>query len=273
VELLRHRDNQELETRSTSMTHAAFISPAQEDVKPPVYTDSILSQIRGGPKVRDVKASTAVRTWREERGLSQEQLSEASEVPRGTIARIEQGKGSPRFDTLTRLAVGLRLASAAELLAGPPARERPSARVAEEEPLPYEVHVLPIPLFGTPPPQFDWMPGAEGFEGDYFVLRHLVRRDGYVVLRIVGDLMWRNYLNGDLVLVDTWQRRPRSKQVVVAGYGDHVGVYRFVREGGRSFLHPDNPEYRNIEIVKPALLRIGGVVVRLVDRDATRSVQ
>ncbi|MGA2455582.1 MAG: helix-turn-helix transcriptional regulator [Solirubrobacteraceae bacterium] len=54
-----------------------------------------------------VKFGAALRTVREQQGLSQADLSAGSGLHRTTVARIEDGRAEPRFDTLMALRRGL----------------------------------------------------------------------------------------------------------------------------------------------------------------------
>src|SRR5881409_3398974 len=58
-----------------------------------------------------------IRALREEAGLSQEKLGSSAELGRVTLARIEQGKQSPRYETLVALARALKR-PASELMPG-----------------------------------------------------------------------------------------------------------------------------------------------------------
>jgi len=57
-----------------------------------------------------------LRCLRSERGLTQEQLAENSQLTVDQIAQVERGEISPSLTTLRRLTVGLGLARLSELL-------------------------------------------------------------------------------------------------------------------------------------------------------------
>jgi transcriptional regulator with XRE-family HTH domain len=59
--------------------------------------------------MRKIEFSKAVKKIRTEKGLSQEDLSEKSELSLRTIQRLENGKSEPRGDTLKRLTNALEL--------------------------------------------------------------------------------------------------------------------------------------------------------------------
>jgi transcriptional regulator with XRE-family HTH domain len=58
----------------------------------------------------------AVKTRREELGLTQEQLDHETELHQRWISNVETGKRNPSYSSLRRLAAGLRL-STSELIA------------------------------------------------------------------------------------------------------------------------------------------------------------
>ena len=62
-----------------------------------------------------------LRHLREERGLTQVELSERTGIQQGSLSKIEQGPSRIGLDTLVRLAHGLGLASPLELFQWEPA--------------------------------------------------------------------------------------------------------------------------------------------------------
>jgi transcriptional regulator with XRE-family HTH domain len=59
---------------------------------------------------------TAVKTRRQELGLTQEQLAHETELHQRWISNVETGKRNPSYESLRRLAAGLAL-STSELIA------------------------------------------------------------------------------------------------------------------------------------------------------------
>jgi transcriptional regulator with XRE-family HTH domain len=70
----------------------------------------------------------AVRTRRNELGLTQEQLANDTDLHQRWISNVETGKRNPSYGSLRRLAAGLKL-SAAELIARAEQLERRKASV------------------------------------------------------------------------------------------------------------------------------------------------
>ena len=61
-------------------------------------------------KALQKKFGRRVRSLRKQRDLTQEQLSEAAHVSPEYISKIERGKASPSFDSISNLASALRVA-------------------------------------------------------------------------------------------------------------------------------------------------------------------
>lgn len=67
-------------------------------------------------------------------------------------------------------------------------------------------------------------------------------------LRVQGDSMsGAGILEGDIVIVQR-EVKPQSGQIVVARIGDEATVKRFVQQGKRVLLCPENPNYAPIEV-------------------------
>lgn len=54
-----------------------------------------------------IKIGNQIKVLREEKGLTQEQLSELSGIPRRTIVNIEQGAFNSKIESVQKLAEGL----------------------------------------------------------------------------------------------------------------------------------------------------------------------
>ncbi len=77
-----------------------------------------------------------------------------------------------------------------------------------------------------------------------------------------GDSMvGRQITEGDYVILDK-NRVPRSGDVVAALLGTESTLKTFVRENGKSFLHPENPKYKDIFPADEAIIQ--GVMVMLI---------
>lgn len=216
----------------------------------------------------------AIKKWREVRDISQERLANLSGLSRQTIYHYEAGKRVPGLVELYAIALALGASSVDALRQGPPpswAQPQHEGIVTERDfDAPRDVHTREVELYETVPAG-GWSADAPERTGTATVLRHLVRRDGYVVVRISGDSMWPSFLDGDLVLVDTVVNKPRSGQVVAAIYQGTTTMKRYRRIGGKPVLVADNPQWPPIEVDNQDELRILGVVVRIIDRDVSRA--
>lgn len=86
--------------------------------KPNPQNDPVEARLRAfGIRVREI---------REERGLSQERLAEASGLHWSFIGRVERGQRNPNLKNVFRLAEGLGVEPAALLTSGPLAASGPS---------------------------------------------------------------------------------------------------------------------------------------------------
>jgi transcriptional regulator with XRE-family HTH domain len=59
------------------------------------------------PTKIDQKLARALRSLREQRGITQEDLAHAADVTTTALSRIEGGKANPTWTTLTRILGGL----------------------------------------------------------------------------------------------------------------------------------------------------------------------
>jgi len=67
--------------------------------------------------------ATAIRRWRQRRGLSQRQLAERMHVPRTYVSKIENDKATPTIASLQRMATAMETSIAALLQTSDPAAD------------------------------------------------------------------------------------------------------------------------------------------------------
>ena len=94
------------------------------------------------PSTERLELSTRIKSWRQDRGLSQMELAEQSGFARSTLSKIENGLLSPTFEILLKLAQGFHV-PISELLR--PEEDRPTmagrlviTRGTEHAPLDYD---------------------------------------------------------------------------------------------------------------------------------------
>lgn len=114
---------------------------------------------------------------------------------------------------------------------------------------------------GFPSPADDYM------EERLDLHRHLVRNPAATFfLRAQGESMINAGIHdGDLLVVDRSIEAVHSK-VVIAALDGELTVKRLLRRGGRLFLVPENPEYKEIDITEREYVHIWGVVTYVVHK-------
>lgn len=87
-------------------------------------------------------------------------------------------------------------------------------------------------------------------------------KDEVFVIKVQGDSMVNaDIKDGDFLLIKEASEY-KSGDIVVARCDDGTTVKRFVAEGGRTYLKPENPAYRNIPIYDETVF-LGKVVGKL----------
>jgi DNA polymerase V len=218
----------------------------------------------------------ALAAWRRVRGnVSQIALGEAAGLGKNAVGEYERGNNSPTLESLDRLAKALKITTA-ELLAGPDGEPGVSetgesyAPIERDTDRPRGVHTVALPLYESIPAG-GWQPDAPERVGDFHVLHHLAR-DNQVVVRVNGDSMHPRFLDGDLVLVDTTRRKPRSGEAIIALFQGETTFKRYRIVHRQPVLVPDNPNFPPMEIADAGELQVLGVVVRIVDRDVSKAI-
>lgn len=121
-----------------------------------------------------------------------------------------------------------------------------------------------LPLVGTVPAGMP-IDAIENIEGEYaFDTSFLPKGDSFS-LKISGDSMKdAGIFNNDIVLVQK-QQVARKGEIIVAIIGDEATVKRYLPEGNRIVLKPENDNYESIIVDKRSPdFRIAGKVVGLI---------
>lgn len=71
--------------------------------------------------------------------------------------------------------------------------------------------------------------------------------------------------DGDLLVVDR-SLEPASGKVVVAAINGELTVKRFIKEGSKAWLMPENPDYQAIEIDSEHDVHVWGVVTSVIHK-------
>jgi transcriptional regulator with XRE-family HTH domain len=222
-----------------------------------------------------MKLGDAIKAWRLLLDLSQEELADRAALSRQTIGRVETGSNWPSARTQAMLATALGI-TIGQLHEGPPAE----GTLCEPAPGAYGTRVPGVTIDTRSPrpvelPYYEQVP-SEGWRDDlsrpdatYHVLHPRARRRTTVVLRIAGDLMYPTLHEGDLVLVNTAARRPRSGDIVVVSASGFTGVARYRMIHRRRHLAGDNPSFPPIPFANLDTPVFLGIVAALIRRDLT----
>lgn len=88
-------------------------------------------------------------------------------------------------------------------------------------------------------------------------------QDEVFIIQVIGDSMINVGINdGDNLLVKK-SKEYKSGDIVLARTDEGVTVKRFVADGGKRYLKPENPSYENIPIIPGEVQFQGKVIVNL----------
>ena len=107
---------------------------------------------------------------------------------------------------------------------------------------------------------FNFMPIAEKFLENENVNR---AKDDVFVIQVAGDSMINAGIeNGDNLLIKE-SKEYKSGDIVIARTDDGTTVKRFIADGGKRYLKPENPNYQNIPIIPGEVQFQGKVILNL----------
>jgi repressor LexA len=121
-----------------------------------------------------------------------------------------------------------------------------------------------LPLVGTVPAGMP-IDAIENIEGEYAFDSSFLPKGDSFSLKVSGDSMRdAGILDSDIVLVQK-QQIARKGEIVVAIIGDEATVKRYIPEGNRIILKPENDDYDSIIVDKRSPeFKIAGKVVGLI---------
>ena len=202
-----------------------------------------------------------IRTLRKEKGLNQEQFSEALnkqfglKTDRVMISKWETGFQTPIMNTIICMAKYFNVSI--DYLNG---NENFSKRSSTSS-LPPNIteSYTTFPVIGEVAAGYD-VPALEDWEGETVDIPDTYlkgrSRDEFFVLRVKGDSMFPTYQDGDKVLVLRQSTLNHSGQVGVVIYNDDCGTLKRVEyKMGEDWMRlvPINPSYPPIKIVDEEL--------------------
>ena len=216
----------------------------------------------------DIESRVAqlIKAWRIERGLSQQILADRAGMSKNAVSLYERGESSPSVHQIGKIVAALNL-NVIRFLAGPNGFEAGTTEVDAYdivEDTPRLVRTIECLLFdGVPEGGFD----KENAGGVHEMPEQELAHDDIVVVRINNGMMYPTLLEGDLVLVDTRVKKPKSNAIVCALYKEKPIIARYRRQDRQVSLIPDNPRYEPVGSKRMRDAKILGEVVRLISRD------
>jgi SOS-response transcriptional repressor LexA len=202
-------------------------------------------------------------------------------INKGTLSKIENG-GNCEIDTLEKIAVALGM-SPSELYAyldvyySKPAQAAEflkSAAVAEPE-IHYVNHDAPRPIVLARVRYYDAIPAGDpretNPEGQMWIdIVHSGAKDTWYALRVLGDSMAPDYLDGDIVLVDS-ARTPVNGDIVAAlTDGSESTLKLYSKKDDMVTLTPINKKKHRDRTFHASRVNVQGVLVELVRRSPRR---
>ena len=188
-----------------------------------------------------------------ENGLTTDQLSQISGVPKGTLNKLLNGETrNPTGSTLKKIADAL--SCPVELLYPREGQAAHSLRNADDV---LSIHRRAIPLLGE---IAAGVPIYADEETELILCDDSLRCD--FALRVRGDSMVNaGIFSGDKVVVRP-QQSADDGQIVVARIGDEATVKRLRRRHGEVWLMPENDNYSPIDGTEAEIIGIVKAVVR-----------
>jgi len=87
--------------------------------------------------------------------------------------------------------------------------------------------------------------------------------DEVFIIKVSGDSMINAGINNEDMLLVRKAKEFKSGDIVVARNNDGTTVKRFIVDGGKRYLKPENPAYQNITIIPDEIFFEGKVILNL----------
>ena len=186
-------------------------------------------------------------------GLSQKELAKSLSIPQNTFSQYETGKRAPDFETLKKIANYFNVT--VDYLLGD-----------SSEPLP-QTGIIRVPVYGVIPAgipmsaiedilDYEEMPESRDTVGKEFF-----------ALRLKGDSMFPNYLDGDIVIFQRQDTCDSGKDCAVMVNGDDATFKRIERKTNGIMLKPLNPNYDTLFFTNKEIeelpVRLLGVAIEI----------
>lgn len=197
---------------------------------------------------------TNIRKLRTEKKLTLNELAAEIESDVGNLSRLERGVQGYTDATLKKIADALGVPIAALFaedeaqMAALKSLDLAAVRVVDED-HPEFVKIPKVKLrlsagiqgFQTEPETYD---GSTVPVHESWILRNGFNRQNLMALRVKGESMETTFCDGDLVIINTADKKMIDGGVYAFNYEGEAVIKRLIREGGQWYLYSDNPAPR-----------------------------
>lgn len=205
-----------------------------------------------------------LRSLRKQHKLTMKELGDIIGVAESTISLYENGKRQPDYTTLQKIANYFHVS--VDYLLG---RDDNLDRYPNED-------IVYFDIIGSVSAGYGGV-AVEEFTGDSIPIPksmlHNQSKDNFFVLRVKGDSMYPQFLDGDSVLVQRCTSVDSGSIAVVLYNSNEATIKKVVYNSGEDWLEliPTNPEYapKRIEGLELEECRVLGKVIKLI-RDVSK---
>lgn len=203
-----------------------------------------------------------IKHYRKERGFTQKELAEETNLSRSHIASIEGNQYTPSIATLTEIANALSISST--LLLSPNDSYPPSSASHKSFSIETSIKSIKIPVLGKVQAGIP----IEAVEEilDYEEISYDMAMHGeYFALQVKGSSMEPRMREGDIVIVKKQADVNHDDTAIVLVNGGEATIKRVLKSEAGIMLAPNNPAYEtkfysNKEIAELPVVILGKVV-------------
>lgn len=204
-------------------------------------------------------------------GLSQAKLADKLNLSQQAIGKWEKGKSEPDSEAIIKLCSIFNVST--DYLFGRTDERNTIDLSTIKNIKPLDIETIKMPIIGTISAGYDGIAQEEylGETGVYAKALHGYSPDECFILRVNGNSMYPDYVNGDLVAIHKQSSVDSGTVAVVLYNGNEATLKKVKYVQGEDWLDliPRNPEYQTKRIEGSDLeqCRILGKVLSLVYRD------
>lgn len=246
------------------------------------FAQDALRQAHKKATILVMTIGSAIRRIRKERGLTLNELAALIESDVGNLSRLERGVQGYTDPVLTKIAGALGVPKAAFFVDDPEQLNQsyglPTGTLSPVRALDADgTQTVTIPLVAL-----KLRAGITNFQTEQtddddsilnlhasWIARNNFSQQNLIAVKVKGDSMETSIYEGDIVVINTADRKPVDGVVFAVNYEGEAVIKRFARDAGEWWLTSDNPDQRrhHRKVCRgDACLIIGRVVHRQGDR-------